>query len=92
MFSNSVDTANQGMRMNDFCFCFMEFRVAIGLELLVVFFYGVACSNKYCCSPVLCLESEAKNPFPLFSRLLRLKREGLGCKHIFFVALLAGQN
>ena len=29
-----------------------------------------------------CLESEAKNPFPLFSRLLRHAREGLGCKHI----------
>ena len=43
---------------------------------------GTARSNKDYCSPVLCLESEAKNPFPLFSRLLRLAREGLGCMHI----------
>ena len=43
---------------------------------------GTACSDKDYCSPVLCLESEAKNPFPFFSRLLRHAREGLGCMHI----------
>ena len=41
-----------------------------------------SCSNNDYCSPVLCSESEAKNPFLLFSRLLRLAREGLGCMHI----------
>ena len=43
---------------------------------------GTACSNKDYCSPVLCLESEAKNPFPLISRILRLALEGLGSMHI----------
>ena len=42
-----------------------------------------ACNNVDYCSPVLCSESEVKNPFPFFSRLLRHAREGLGCKHIF---------
>ena len=36
---------------------------------------GTTCSNKDYCSPVLCLESEAKNAFPLFNRILRLARE-----------------
>ena len=40
------------------------------------------CSNEDYCRPVLCLESEAKNPFPLFSRILWHAREGMGCKHI----------
>ena len=59
------------------------------IEKLFLFFFfslvrslGTACSNKDYCSLVLCLESEAKNPFPLFSRILRLAREGLGCMHI----------
>ena len=29
---------------------------------------GTACSNEDYCSPVLCLESEARNPFSFFSR------------------------
>ena len=52
---------------------------------------GTACSNKDYCSPVLCLESEAKNPFPLFSRLLRLAQEGLGCKHILCPRACSGK-
>ena len=43
---------------------------------------GTACIDKDYCSPVLCLESEAKNPFPLLSRILRLAREGPGCMYI----------
>ena len=34
----------------------------------------------------------AKNPTPLFSRLLRLAREGLGCMHILCSRACSGKN
>ena len=56
-----------------------ERPIRVSAEIKDVFF---ACSNKDYCSSVLWLEGEARNPFPLFSRLLRLARGGLSCKHI----------
>ena len=53
---------------------------------------GTACSDKDYCSPVLCLESEAKNPFPFFSRILWHAREGLGCKHILCPCACSGRR
>jgi len=43
---------------------------------------GYTCSKEGYYSPVRCYESEPRNPFPLFSLILRLAREGLGCMHI----------
>ena len=54
--------------------------------------YGLYC--KCLCDNLLllllCLESEAKNPF--FSRILRLTREGLGCKHILCSCAYSGRK
>ena len=33
---------------------------------------------------------KARNPFPLFSRILRLAREDLGCTHILFSRAYSG--
>ena len=49
----------------------------------------IACSNKDYCSPVLCLESEAKNPFPFLVAFYDTPGK-VWAVCIFFVALLAG--